>query len=66
MKNIKIASNLLKLGGSMLFASSFFVEDNADAVKRRYMSLGLFGTSLLIDYTLYLPKLKLKSKPIKK
>lgn len=64
MKNIKLASNLLKLGGSMLFASSFFIEDNSDAVKRRYMSLGLFATGLLIDYTLYLPKLK--SKTIKK
>ena len=66
MKNIKLASNILKLGGGMLFASSFFMVDDRDSVlKRRYLSLGLFATGLLIDYTLYLPKLRSKLKKVK-
>lgn len=61
MKNIRLASNILKLGGSMLFASSFFVVDSEDAVKRRYLSLGMFLTGIVIDYSLD-PQFKLKNK----
>ncbi len=61
MKNIRLASNILKLGGSMLFASSFFIVEPEKAVKRRYLSTGMFLTGLVIDYSLS-PQYKLINK----
>ncbi len=41
MKNAQKINALLQISGTILFASSFFVEDNKKAVHRRWISLGL-------------------------
>lgn len=62
MKNIKLASNILKVSGGLLFASGLimasFTEDKEGARNRIYLSAGLFGLGLAIDYSMYRPTFK--------
>lgn len=45
MNTSKLISGTLYLFSMGAFVSSFFVEDNKKAVKRRYIALGAFGAA---------------------
>ncbi len=53
-------STVCAITGGLLFVSSFFVEDNKKAVKRRWLSLGLFaagwGAEIVLKNTKILSK----------
>ena len=44
MKSVKIIGNVLQIGAGLMFVSSFFIDDNKKATKRRWTSLGVFAT----------------------